>query len=82
MRSDSDHDLDWLKTARSSVWGDWLLTALDAFEPLAPLGAQLIFLARPWLSQTGGERWSSLARALETQEGVERVRAYLRRDEA
>jgi hypothetical protein len=78
MYSETDHDLDWLKAVRGSSWGDWLLTALDAFEPLAPLGAQVILMAQPWLSQTGGERWGSLARALESAEGIERVRACLR----
>ena len=82
MNSETDHDLEWLKSARGSAWSDWLLTALDAFEPLAPLGAQFIFMAQPWLGHTGGERWGSLARALESADGIEQVRACLRDERA
>lgn len=79
MPDDYRDDLSWLRSWKQREWGAWILTGLDAFEPLAPLGAQIIRVAQPlvggWVSL---ERLETLARALETPEGIARIRQYLR----
>jgi hypothetical protein len=72
-------ELAWLRDWQGRAAGDWLETALDTFAPFAPLGAQLLWVVQPgvrgWLSS---EKLAALARALETPEGVAKVREYLR----
>jgi len=53
-------------------------TLFDAFEPLSPLGAQLLWIAQPTLSLwMPREDIASLARLLEQPEGVSWLREQL-----
>lgn len=75
------NDVKWLRRLRERGQAPWLLALLDAFEPFAPLGAQMIWVAQPgvgWL--LGHERMDLLAKALETPEGVAALRQYLSDD--
>jgi hypothetical protein len=49
---------------------------LDGFAPLAPLGAQGLFLLQPLFG--GGETWRSVARALEDPQQIDDLAAQLR----
>jgi hypothetical protein len=74
-------DLDWLRAWQGKASGDWLALALDTLEPLAPLSAQLMWVAQPALGWAlEPQQWQSLARALETPEGIETIRRLLRED--
>lgn len=79
---DLDLALAWAEQARQRGWGDALLTALDAFAPLIPVGAQALWVAQPLLGVLGGGALAgALARLLETPEGVAALRARLSGDE-
>lgn len=68
----------WLRAWRAQGHGDWSVSLLEAFEPLAPLAAQLMWVAQPGLGWwLGHERLASLARALETPEGIAVLRGVL-----
>jgi hypothetical protein len=76
---------------RAEAWGAWLRRVglegiagalLDALDPLAPLGAQVLYLAQPTLAlfgsrQTAGE----LAEILEQPGGLEWLRQTMGLDE-
>jgi hypothetical protein len=77
--SDLQSNLAWLVEWRERGWGTWVCAVLDAFEPVVPLGAQMLWIAQPTL---GGwfierERLAALAEALETPEGLAEVRRIL-----
>ena len=78
MPDDQRDDLSWLRSWKKRGWDEWMLAGLDAFEPLAPLGAQILRVAQPivggWVNPG---RLEMLARALETPEGIARIRHYL-----
>jgi hypothetical protein len=68
----------FLANAHRRGWDDFILTALDAFEPLIPLGAQVLWMAQPALGLFGGgQNVGALARLLETPEGVTALRGRL-----
>jgi hypothetical protein len=72
---------DWLRAARADGWGDWLGLALDALEPLGPLGAQLIWTAQPALSLfVRRDALTALAQSLESPGGIEALRRLLEDD--
>lgn len=78
-----DPALEWADGLRVRGWGDALLTALDAFEPLTPIGAQILWVAQPALGLFGGGGVAgALARLLETPEGVAALRLRLGADDA
>ncbi|MCU0475068.1 MAG: hypothetical protein MUC99_02970 [Anaerolineae bacterium] len=71
----------WVQRVRGRGWAKTVCALLDALEPLAPVAAQLLHVGQPV------SRWvvrdfpaTALADALETPEGVERLRARLRED--
>jgi hypothetical protein len=71
--------LAWLREWHGRPQGEWLVTALDMFEPIAPLGAQVLYILQPTLGwMIPRERMNMLAQALETPEGVMAVRHWLR----
>ena len=78
----SDHDLhqhlSWLREWQGRPQGEWLAMALDAFEPIAPIGAQVLYILQPTMGwMIARERLYALAQALETPEGVTAVRQLL-----
>jgi hypothetical protein len=78
----NDHNLhqhlSWLREWQGRPQGEWLATALDVFEPIAPLGAQVLYILQPTMGWIiARERLHALAQALETPEGVAVVRAIL-----
>jgi hypothetical protein len=78
-----DPALAWADAMRARGWGDAMLTALEAFEPLTPIGAQMLWIAQPALGLFGGGAVAgALARLLETPEGIAALRARLGADDA
>lgn len=77
----NDSDAAWLKAIHARGWDDALSTALDALEPLGPLGAQALYVMQPFVRVLGGSLWqeaaAGIAAALETPEGIAALRAYL-----
>ncbi len=72
---------DWITRAKAHGWGDLLSVSLDAFAPLAPLGAQLLWTAQPALSLfVRRDTLTALAQALEEPETLDALRRQL--DEA
>jgi hypothetical protein len=71
----------WLKALKARGLGGVLETALDALEPLGPLGAQLLLMTQPVAWVLGGRGLSAAARglaeALETPEGIAAIRRAL-----
>jgi hypothetical protein len=81
MEEQQNTDLDWLRGWQGKASGEWLALALDTLEPLAPLSAQLMYIAQPALGWAlERQQWQALARALETPEGIETIRRLLRED--
>lgn len=73
-----DHALSWLQEWQGRPQGEMLVSALDVFEPLAPIGAQMLYVLQPTMSwMIARERLDALAQALETPEGVSAVRRWL-----
>ncbi len=64
--------------AKARGLSDTLRLALDVLEPLGALGAQALWVAQPvlglWLPR---QAVSELAEALESPDGIERLRAFL-----
>lgn len=78
---DLQHHLSWLRDWRGRPQGEWLANALEVFEPIAPLGAQILYILQPGMGwMIARERLHALAQALETPEGVAVVRAILSAD--
>ncbi len=78
-----DPALEWAAALRARGWGEALLTALEAFEPLMPIGAQMLWIAQPALDLFGGGAVAgALARLLETPEGIAALRSRLGADDA
>jgi hypothetical protein len=81
IEPDLDQRLSWLREWQGRPLGEWLATALDAFEPIAPVGAQVLYILQPTMGwMIARERLHALAQALETPEGVMAVRQLLRTD--
>ncbi len=76
---------------RFAAWGEWLhrvgldglaSTLLEALDPLAPLGAQVLYIAQPTLSLFGSrDAAGDLARVLETPGGMAWLRQTMELDE-
>jgi len=70
-------DLDaWVGFARQRRLDSWMAFALESFEPLAPLAAQLLYMIEPVL----GPRTRSLADVLEDDQAREELRRRLAAD--
>jgi hypothetical protein len=70
--------MDWIDEIRARGLTDALRVALDALEPLGPVGAQLLWVVQPVSGLVGGrEIMGKLAEALEEPGGVERLRQLL-----
>ena len=70
------NDVAWVRWAKAHGWGPLLSVALDAFEPLGPLGAQLLWTAQPALRLFGADTSvTALAQALEDPDGIAALRA-------
>ena len=69
---------DWVKQLQARGLGDALGLALDVFEPLGVLGAQLIWVAQPvlgvWFNR---DTVRNIAQTLETPGEVEQIRHFL-----
>ncbi|MEP7292645.1 MAG: hypothetical protein ABI835_12745, partial [Chloroflexota bacterium] len=69
---------EWIQAVRARGWENAVSTALDVIQPLAPLGAQLLWIAQPAARLGGwGAAFGTLAQALEALGGVERLRRAL-----
>jgi hypothetical protein len=76
---------------RVVAWGAWLHRAgldglasalLDALDPLAPLGAQVLYIAQPTLSLFGSRQAAGdLAHILETPGGIDWLRHTMELDD-
>ncbi len=72
-------DLDaWITFARQRRLDSWLAFALEAFDPLAPLAAQMLYLIEPMLGPRPATR--SLASALEDDAARQELRRRLTAD--
>lgn len=68
----------WVDEVKARGLGDALSIALDALEPLGPLGAQALFIAQPFAGLFGAAgAVGDLAQALEEPGGVEALRRLL-----
>lgn len=74
---------DWINHMKARGLDGALGLALDALEPLGPLGAQMLWVLQPALGVLGGPQARAavddLAQALEAPGGVDRLRARLER---
>jgi hypothetical protein len=71
-------ELAWVARVKARGLGDALALALDALEPLGPLGAQVLWVLQPALGLFGArEAVQDIAQALEDPEGIARIRAAL-----
>lgn len=69
---------DWLERLKARGWAGPLAALLDALEPIAPLAAQLCYLAEPAAWIVGGrEPLREVAQSLETPGGIEALRQRL-----
>jgi hypothetical protein len=69
---------DWVEAAKTRGLDDALGVALDALEPLGPLGAQLLWVLQPALGLfIARATVSDIAQALEAPGGIERIREQL-----
>ena len=72
-------DLDaWVGFARQRRLDSWMAFALESFEPLAPLAAQLLYMIEPVLGPRSATR--SLADVLEDDQAREELRRRLAAD--
>ena len=53
MNSNRHIWLGWAQKLHSWGLGDWIASILEGFGPLTWLGAQLVYLGQPLLSQVG-----------------------------
>ncbi len=75
---------EWITQVKVRGLAGAVGVALDALEPLGPLGAQLLWVAQPVLGVFGGESArnaaNEIAEALETPEGIAHIREQLKHD--
>ncbi|MCB9453681.1 MAG: hypothetical protein H6672_19805 [Anaerolineaceae bacterium] len=72
---------DWINAVKARGWGDALTLALDALEPLGPLGAQLLWVTQPVLGLVVNRAaLGDLAQRLETPGGIALLRQMLEED--
>jgi hypothetical protein len=70
--------MEWIEAVKARGLGAALHLALDVLEPLGPLGAQLLYVARPLSDLFGaGSAFMAIATALEEPGGVDRLRQML-----
>jgi len=68
----------WVERVKARGLGDALGLALDALEPLGPLGAQVLWVLQPALGLFGArEAVKDIAQALEDPDGIARIREAL-----
>lgn len=69
---------DWIETAKRRGNAPFLLSLLDAIEPIAPVLAQGLLVAEPLaLLWGGGGALRALSEQLEEPEGLEALRQQL-----
>ena len=69
---------EWVRQIQARGLDHALSVALDVFEPLGPLAAQLVWVAQPVLSvYLPHEALDDLAETLERPGGIEQMRAWL-----
>ena len=69
---------DWINAVKARGWGSALTLALDALEPLGPLGAQLLWVTQPVLGLiVNRAALGDLAQRLETPGGIALLRQML-----
>lgn len=72
----------WINNLKSQGMGGVLRAALNALEPLGPLGAQMVYILQPALGLFGGWKAAGdVARALENPGGLDALRNLLNEDE-
>jgi hypothetical protein len=67
--------LEWAESLRRHKLDGFIASLLEACAPLTTLGAQMIYLAQPFL---GGKQTSAIAEMLEDEEGTSRFVQLLR----
>jgi hypothetical protein len=68
----------WINNLKKRGMGGVLRAALNALEPLGPMGAQMVYILQPAMGLFGG--WSAagdIAKALETPGGLDTLRHLL-----
>ncbi len=69
---------DWIQQVKDRGLTVPVRVLLDIFEPLGPVGAQLLYIAQPAASLWNGAAWMGhIAAALEQPNGVEQLRQLL-----
>lgn len=72
---------DWIEQIKARGLANAVTFALDALEPLGPLGAQMIWITQPLFGVFGGERTrhavGDIAEALESADGIAHIRQRL-----
>jgi hypothetical protein len=68
----------WAETLRRFKMDGFASWLLDAGAPLAPLGAQALYLGQPFV---GGDKFSALAHMLEEDSEAQAFASYLRGEE-
>ncbi len=72
----------WVEAVRARGLEGAASLALDVLQPLGLLGAQVLWVAQPAARLFGGgDALAALAQALETPEGISRLRSALGDDE-
>jgi len=73
----------WIQQVKANGYGPALQLALDALEPVGPLGAQFVWAFQPLLGVfVGRDALQQLAYALERPEELERLREALADDDS
>ena len=73
----------WIELAKRRGGAPFLLTLLDAVEPLAPVLAQALLVAQPLANLwPGGEDLRELADLLEAPDGLRELRSRLADEQA
>lgn len=72
----------WISNLKQRGMGGVLRAALNALEPLGPLGAQMLYILQPAMGLFGGwKATGDIARALEDPGGLNALRHMLEEDE-
>lgn len=72
----SQHDFDLAKRLQRSGLGSITAALVEGLAPLAPLGAQALYLFEPLFGSSEG--WQNLANSLERPDRLKDLTTYLR----
>ena len=78
-RADWSHWAESLRRLKLDGLASWLL---EAGAPLTLLGAQALYISRPFLGGKEGHAWNSFARMLEEDDEVQAFARYLRGEDS